>query len=78
MNLRKSKSKFPEDRKPPYPYNRIEHYNCWSDLGNIRIHRSGEIPVIPTQLEHKMSYTFVVTPKIIESDESIRRISPQE
>lgn len=78
MNLHESKSAWPEDRRKPYPFQKSEHYNCRSDLGNIRIHRSGDIPSVPTELEHQRSYSFVVTPKIIESDEGIRRIAPQE
>lgn len=76
MNLRESKSAWPEDNKKPYPFKQSLHYNCRSDLGSIRIHRVGEVPTIPTSLEHKKSFSFVVTPKIIESDQAIRRFPP--
>lgn len=78
MNLRESKSKIPEDMKQPYPLHISDHYNCRNDIGNIRIHQKGETSSAPTALEHSKIYSFVVTPKITESDESIRIMAPKE
>lgn len=78
MNLLASKSRIPEEKKQPYPMHKSDHYNCRNDIGNIRIHQRGETSSVPTALDHSLTYSLVVTPKITESDESIRIMAPKE
>lgn len=63
---------------PTKPLYVNEKINCLSDLGRIFIHRSGDVPFNFRNLVHGFLYSFVITPKIIQSDESIRRIAPNQ
>lgn len=57
----------------------IEPANCLSDLGYLYIH-SSEIshPKEAARVMTKNDYSFVLTPKIMSSDESLSNLPPKE
>lgn len=54
-----------------------EHANCMYDLGRVSIHRRTNTPLDLSSIDHGKLHTFVITPTIIKSDESIRKIAPK-
>lgn len=52
-------------------------YHCLSDLGSVSIHWKREAAFKFNSMIHGESYSFVITPKIVQSDESVRKIAPQ-
>lgn len=54
-------------------------FRCKSDLGSIGLHKSTDFLIGPymSTLLHGMSYSYVVKPYIVKSDESIKIIPPK-
>lgn len=62
---------------PTNPTDVNHNFNCKSDLGTFGVTFSRNFPVTHNHLQHGQSYSLIVSPSIIKSDENIRSIPPQ-
>lgn len=49
-------------------------FNCRSDLGTIDVHSGAEFPASHFKLMHGQSLSYSITPFVVASDDSIRKI----
>lgn len=63
---------------PTYPPHVNDRFSCKSDLGAVGIHSGTDFPASGFfELTHGQSYSVVINPIIIRSNENIKSVDPK-